>query len=194
MKNSIVIAAVAGFAAVASAQSVATYSMSASVDPNPANLGDTVTFSVMGMATAGQIGNNSGINGVNLSVEISGGSYVDGSAASNPETFGQTNVVNDGDGFDISFSSNSFAGNNFSDGIVLFSFDVAADQVGFIDVTTSQGAVSVFNAATGLPGAFQPSVAYDVVNFATDRVQVVPTPGAAAVLGLGGLAAARRRR
>ena len=192
MKNSIAIVAVAGIAAVASAQSVATYTMDSST--GVANLGDTVTFSVMGGADVGQIGNGSGINGVNLSVEISGGSVDLASVMSNPETFGLTNVVADAEGFDISFSSNSFAGNNFSAGIVLFSFDVAADQVGFIDVTTSAGTVSVFPAATGLPGAFQPSVGYDTINFASRSVGVIPTPGAAAVLGLGGLAAMRRRR
>lgn len=192
MKNSIAIVAVAGLATVASAQSVASYTMSASADP--ANFGDVVTFSVMGMADAGQVGDGSGINGVNLSVEIAGGLLDIGSVASNGETFGQTNVVADAEGFDISFSSNSFAGSNFSAGLVLFSFDVAANQLGTINISTSQGAISVFGAATGLPGAFQPSVNYDTVNFASAAVDVVPTPGAAAVLGLGGLAAMRRRR
>ncbi|MEM1183859.1 MAG: hypothetical protein AAGI53_02550 [Planctomycetota bacterium] len=190
MKNSIII--VAGFAAAASAQSVATYSMTAT--PNPANLGDTVLFEVMGSATAGQIGNASGIGGVNLSVDIAGGSVDLGSVTSNGEVFGGTNVVADAGGFDISFAANSFVGNNFTDGIVLFSFEVAADQVGTMTVSTSQGVVSVFGAAIGLPGAFQPSLNYDTVEFASASVSVVPTPGAAAVLGLGGLAIARRRR
>lgn len=191
MKN-IAIATVAGFAAAAAAQSVASYTIEAS--SNPALPGSVVTFSVTGQADAGQVGNGSGINGVNLSIEIAGGTLDFASLAGNAEQFGATNSALDAEGFDISMQSNSFAGNNFSAGLVLFSFDVVADQAGPIVVTTSQGTISTFNAATGLPGAFTPSVAYDVVNFGSITVPVVPAPGAAAVLGLGGLAVARRRR
>jgi len=192
MNKTIAIASVAGFAGLAAAQSSAAYTMTASA--SQVNLGETVTFSVMGMATSGQVGNNSGINGVNLSVDIAGGAADLASVVSNDETFGATNVIADAEGFDISFSANSFAGNNFSSGLVLFSFDVTATQLGTLEITTGQGQVSTFNAATGLPGAFTQSVPYDIVDFASASVNVVPTPGAAAVLGLGGLAAARRRR
>ncbi|MEM7754587.1 MAG: hypothetical protein AAF297_03010 [Planctomycetota bacterium] len=186
------IAIVAGIAGVASAQTAAAYTVSAS--PSPVTPNGIISVQVMGGATAGQIGNNSGINGVNLSVEIAGGDYVDGSFAGNGEVFGGVNFAADGEGFDTSFSSNSFAGVNFSDGLVLFSFDVMAGASGTVDITTSEGTISLFAAATGLPGAFQTSVGYDSIDFGSASVAIVPAPGAAALLGLGGLAVARRRR
>ncbi|MEM1185665.1 MAG: hypothetical protein AAGI53_11790, partial [Planctomycetota bacterium] len=65
MKN-VAIVAVAGLAATAAGQTSAAYTLVASA--NPVATGDTFTVTVFGAATAGQIGNGSGINGVNLSV------------------------------------------------------------------------------------------------------------------------------
>ncbi|MEM1186510.1 MAG: hypothetical protein AAGI53_16090 [Planctomycetota bacterium] len=183
--------AVAAFAGAAFAQAtVAEYTVVAST--GVAAPGETVTVEVFGQATVGQIGNNSGINGVNLSVEIAGGTVVDGSIAGNGEVFGATNTLPDAEGFDISFSSNSFTGNNFSAGLVLFSFDVLAGSENIV-ITTSEGTISLFAAATGLPGAFQPSIAYDSIDFGSATV-LIPAPAASAVLGFAGLAIARRRR
>ncbi|MEM7754589.1 MAG: hypothetical protein AAF297_03020 [Planctomycetota bacterium] len=183
---------------VATAQSVATYSMVA--DNTLFTLDDPILIEVYGQADAGQIGNGSGINGVNLRVDVfgmnNGQSEVDpDSIFSNGEVFGATNVVVDDGGFDISFSANSFAGNNFSAGLALFSFEVrylGGFRVG--KIMTSQGNISNFAAATGLPGAFQPSVAYDQVNFAQFTTGIWPTPGPAAAFGLAMTYAVRRRR
>jgi len=189
----IAIAAIAALAGTAAAQSSAAYTLVA----NPASdvlPNGIISVSVFGQATSGQIGNGSGINGVNLSVEIANGTLVGGSFAATSENFGNPNFVTDAQGFDVSLQSNSFAGNNFSAGIALFSFEVLAGGAGTVDITTSQGTISLFNAATGLPAAFTPSVAYDNVDFGSASISIVPAPGVAAVLGLGGLAAARRRR
>ena len=78
----------------------------------------------------------------------------------------------------------------------------------WIDVSSNAGRVVVVNASALLNGALQAAptdasqaswamqIAVDngVVGGASYTFQVVPTPGAAAMLGLGGLAAMRRRR
>ncbi|MEM1186509.1 MAG: hypothetical protein AAGI53_16085 [Planctomycetota bacterium] len=175
----------------ASAQSVAEYTFAQSAFF--AGVDESVTITVFGQATAGQIGNASGINGVNLSIDITNGAVADlDSIVSNSQVFGTTNVAADAGGFDISFSANSFAGNNF-DAVALFSFNVVVTEFQTIFVTSDQGTLSSFNTATGLPGAFQPSVPYDVVNHGLAIINI-PTPGAAAAFGLVGIGAARRRR
>jgi len=189
-KSAVGILAVAG-AGIVSAQSIAEYTFTQSAFS--AGVGESVTITVFGQATAGQIGNASGINGVNLSIDITDGGVADlDSIVSNGQVFGATNVAADAEGFDISFAANSFAGNNF-DAIALFSFDVVVTEFRTILVTSDQGTLSSFNAATGLPGAFQPSVPYDVVNHGLAIINF-PTPGAAAAFGLVGIVAARRRR
>jgi len=180
---------VAVSAGVAFGQSVATYTLVA----DPFILGGEVDVQLFGQATAGQIGNNSGINGVNLSFEINNATVDISSITSNGEVFGVTNIVEDAEGFDVSFSSNSFTGNNFSAGIPLLSFTIdIVPFTGAYSITSSQGTISTFAAATGLPGAFQPSIAYDVINFA--ELHQIPAPAAVGVLGLGGLMLTRRRR
>ncbi|MEM1186511.1 MAG: hypothetical protein AAGI53_16095 [Planctomycetota bacterium] len=180
-------------------QSVATYTMDAVPLGNGISAGSVWIFTIFGGATSGQIGNESGINGVNLRVDADRFMFDLASISVTNEVFGAANVVVDADGtgFDISFSSNSFIGNNFTAGQPLFSFEgVYNGQLWpepSILVETSQGNISSFGAATGLPGAFQPSVAYDVVNFASFSF-TPPTPGTAAAFGIVALASARRRR
>ena len=165
--------------------------MSGSVEPFP---GDVITFAVFGQADQNQIGNNSGIGALNLSIDIAGGTLDDGSIAPSSQAFGPVNIGTDAGGFDISMQSNSFAGDNFDAGVALFTFDVAAGLGPTLSVSVDQGTISGVNAAVGIPGPFGQSTDYDVVNFDTVSFNVVPTPGAAAVLGLGALAATRRRR
>jgi len=189
---------------LASAQSVAEYRITSDFQPlligSVFSPGFVISFDVFGQATAGQIGNGSGINGVNLRVDTLGNtSFVDGSVTVTNEVFGNANIISDSDGFDISFSSNSFVGDNFSGIGPLFSFDVEfvgpnvnRPEVNF-GVELSQGTVSAFGAATGIAGAFQPSTAYDVVDF--DRlVFFSPNPSSAGAFVVFGLIATRRRR
>ena len=190
--KTIAIATVAGFAAVSAAQSVATFT----VTPSATEIapGGTVTFEVTAQADSGLVGNNSGIGGVNLSVDIANGTLDMGSLSATSSAFGQVNTDESDSNFQISFQANSFAGDNFDIGEVLFSFSVTAGDIGTLDISTSQGSLSGFNAAVGIPAPFGTAVAYDTVNFGGASVNVIPAPGAVAVLGLGGLAAARRRR
>jgi len=91
----------------------------------------------------------------------------------------------------------------FTEGALFtFDFNVASDFVGDInisigDLTAESGAlfgddVLDYGTGDGTPGSEAGFGNAD--RSATATVSVVPTPGAAAILGLGGLVAARRRR
>ena len=193
--SSVAIAALMGAGSIASAQSVAQVLLGVSETTFLPGGGVEHEILVFANALEGQIGNNSGVNGFNLRFDVFRGEIT--SVEGNAEIFGNLNLFTDANGFDVSGSSNSFAGNNFSDGLPLLTlrgtFEVElgllANQTS--GIFTSQGTISLFNALTGLPGAFQPSVGYDTVIFGSIGV---PSPGAFATLAVTGLVAGRRRR
>ncbi|MEO1511734.1 MAG: hypothetical protein AAFU70_06660, partial [Planctomycetota bacterium] len=132
--------------------------------------------------------------------KASGKAYVDGSIAdllnaiSPPGGFTVVEERDDGVvaenfvAFFGSFGGNEGIGANGSQD--LFSIQVTAGGEGLIDLTPAVSALSI---TTGANDAGFVVTDFDVI-FESARVEVVPTPGAAAVLGLGGLVAARRRR
>ena len=177
--------------APAVAQSVAQYRFVFGQSlPSP---GDVISVAVFGEALSGQIGNNSGIGGVNLSVDLTGVTLLADTIQPNRDTFGQANIVLDAEGFDIAIQANSFAGDNFDGDTPLLTFDVSFDRIAPIIIDGSPGTVAGFGAAAGIPGPFQGSVDYDTVLFQRFEL-VIPTPGTAATFGFAGLTIARRRR
>ncbi|MEL6329476.1 MAG: hypothetical protein AAFR38_07420 [Planctomycetota bacterium] len=190
MKN-VAALAVAGMASAAAGQ--VTISVSAPAQVNP---GETFLVTV---SAAAESSITVGTTGFDLS--ISGdATYVDGSIAdllnaiSPPGGFTVVEERDDGVvaenfvAFFGSFGGNEGIGANGSQD--LFSIQVTAGGEGLIDLTPAVSALSI---TTGANDAGFVVTDFDVI-FESARVEVVPTPGAAAVLGLGGLVAARRRR
>jgi len=198
MNTLITTAAIAAFASTAFAQFDPSDSVAAfSITPSDmvVNIGETVRFEVRANAVQNQIGNNTGIGGVNVDTTVVGGQIDLASIMGNDEDVAPFNLTSFGpDTFGTSQSRNVFVGDNYTEGTVLYSFDVLATELGVIEVSQAQGTVSLFTALVGFVGPFQPSVPYDVVLFDSATVNVVPTPSALACLGVVSLAAARRRR
>ena len=113
-------------------------------------------------------------------------------------------------GFDFGYQMASTA---FSSSATLSYTDIQFDSgSGFVSVPTAAGGITVsgslltsnYHALSGPLGDFTlrgkssfsgaVNTSSDFSKFYVDAYQAVPTPGAAAVLGLGGLLAARRRR
>jgi hypothetical protein len=184
MKNVVAIAAVAGVAAAAAAQTSGSISF---VAPTSVSAGET--FSVLVVATGDQA---NAIVGFNLAISAAGADAV-AVGTPNPELFAFSTFSGVGD-FEASGGSNVFAKAALSSGAALFSFDVTAGSSN-IDLTAQAGTVDAVSALEWGDdvGFFLLNTPYDNVVFNGATV-VVPAPGAMAVLGLGGLAAARRRR
>ncbi len=184
--KSIAILGVAGLAAAASAQS-ATLHFSASA--TTVNVGDTVSWTVSasftgypdptayfggfnGMFDASDAGLGTSGNFVNLL-----------SFEGFPATAAGASVA------DVNIFNAALLGTDDpSNPIDIFTFDV---------VTSSAGALSY--GATGVTTVFPDNGIFTLgdeltASVMTDTVNIVPAPGALALLGLGGLAAARRRR
>jgi hypothetical protein len=184
VKNAIAITAIAGFAAAAAAQSAGGISFNA-----PTSVAAGETFSVDVVATGDQA---EAIVGFNLAISASDAASV-GAPTGNASLFAFSTFSGVGD-FEASGGTNVFAKASLPSGSVLFSFDVTAGSSNVV-LSAQAGTVDALNALEWGEdvGFFLLNNAYDSVSF-EDFTVIVPAPGAMAVLGLGGLAAARRRR
>ena len=186
MKNAVVVTAVAGLAAAASAQS-AEFTFSA--DATEVMVGDTVNFTVSVSYT--------GLSGTGYF-----GGFIGSFLASNPALGTAGNFVNfmGGEGTaptaagadvnDINVFNSALLGTDDQSLGTFFTFSVVADAEGVLSYD-AQGVTSLFNSDFIFDQAIEvnASVVSDSVN-----IVPVPAPGAVALLGLGGLVATRRRR
>jgi len=193
MKSAITIAAVAGLATVASAQNIGTVSVTAA--SATIGIGESTTISVV------------------LSDNISGNSVfafdiaVDGAGGAG---FTTSNLVSDAGvfGFNGSLTATGATGLGGSsdilgptldaslDGVAVFTFEVTGTAEGSVTFTASDGAGPNPAMQWGMEGGVVILPAnYDSIDFGNGAtVRVTPAPSGMALLGLGGLAVARRRR
>jgi hypothetical protein len=186
MKTVLAIAAVAGTAAVSSA-ATGGFSFLA-----PTQVVEGQTFSVSVVATGDQA---NAIAGFNVAIAAANAASV-GAPVGNPALFVFSTFDGVGD-FEASGAANLFGKQAFASGAEIFSFQVTAGAAGTsIELSSQAGTVdAVASLAFGVDvGAFFLDTPYDTVNFGTASISVIPTPGVAGLLGLGGLVAARRRR
>ena len=193
MKNTIAIAAVAGLATFATAQSL-------TVEPSETSVMSGSTISVNVVLDTGGID----IEGYDLVVTTTAGTisnvsqfFVTGTLTTNQLSNTDTTIT-----ADAADSFGSVDEPDFGDGVALLTFDLTFDAgfVGTADISVTNGTISL-TGAQGFP-LFQneiiagfPSPVGVAAEYNNASVNVfIPTPGAAAVLGLGGLVAARRRR
>ena len=189
MKN-VAILAIAGLAAAASAQGV---TLHFDLDGDATTGTDVISASGEGSwsvyASFTGYGSAAYFGGFVGSFDASG----DGAAA-NPVSLmagnGTTPTASGADIVDINMFNSALLGTNDpSNPLAVFTFD------------TSGTAVELSYGATGTASLFADSCIFTLpeefvdgdINIISDRL-VVPAPGAMALLGLGGLAAARRRR
>jgi hypothetical protein len=189
MKTVVAIAAVAGAAAVSSAD-VGGFSFVA-----PTQVVEGSTFQVDLVATGDE---PNAIVAFNVQIDAAGAAGVSAPTAAdfNAALFAFNTFAGAGD-FDASGGTNVFAKASLDSGAILFSFDVTAGAAGStIDLSSAAGTVDALSTlAYGLDvGFFLDDTPYGTVNFGSASVRVIPTPGVAGLLGLSGLAVARRRR
>ncbi len=189
MKSAIAIAAVAGLATIASAQNVGTVTLTSSA--TTVNSGDVFTIGVV-------LSDNISGNSV-FSFDLSIGGAGDYNAAAPTGDAGVFGFAGGSDGSTVTGlgGASDILGPTLDpslDGVTVMTFQVTAGAAGTIDFTAAAGAVNAamsFGIEGGiviLPGA------YDSIDLGSVSVNVVPAPSGMALLGLGGLVAARRRR
>jgi len=186
VKN-IAILAVAGLAAGAVAQGV-TLSFSASA--SEVNVGDTVSWTVSASFTGysdptayfgGFVGtfdaSDAGLGTSGNFANLMAGTGTP--AAANGASVEAVNI----------FNAALLQTNDPANPIDIFTFDVVTSGVGELSYSAS-GVYTVF----ADDGIFTLGDEFSTATVNSDSVSIVPAPGAAALLGLGGLVAARRRR
>jgi len=208
MKNAIALAAIAGIASAAAAQT-GSLSIVASQSVVDSTMTNSITLSVYGDADFG-----TNITGAAFSLGATGGAGVVGSTVAAGEAWGGLGFGDFGDAGDgvhngmimgqivflpfIQPDPASALGN----GPVLlgtFTVEILANSAGVVDWTLGGGigtfALEIIDVNAN-PGGNPPGEVTQLssVDFGSTRVSVVPAPSAMALLGLGGLVAGRRRR
>ncbi|MBO6513858.1 MAG: PEP-CTERM sorting domain-containing protein [Phycisphaerales bacterium] len=202
MKNAIALAAVAGIASAAAAQT-ATLNIVASQSVVDSTATTQITLSVYGSADFG-----THIAGGAFSLSAAGGAGVVGGMAASAADWGAFGQNDRGDAGDGNHTGLVFGqliappffppseDSNFTGGEVLlgsFVVDIIADSAGIVDWTVGADPIGafvleIFDEADG--SLTQVTAA----SYGSARVEVVPAPSAMALLGLGGIVAGRRRR
>jgi len=194
MKTAAIIA-VSGLTAIASAQT-ATVSLTHNDADSVINVGETVTWTMTIEFTGGEAvsGVNMRIDGDNALGQSSAFAYEatnggNNGGASNGAGIGFVNMTN-------SLFLESFGGGpaNRDNPLTIGTFDFTAGAAGTLAYSISTGeASSAF--LTVAPNAFGDlAVAEGEASFNIQSLTIVPSPASAALLGLGGLVATRRRR
>lgn len=184
MKNAVIVTALAGLATAASAQSVA---INFAASASEIAVGDTVTFTVSaaytGLSPEGYFGGFVG------SFLASGDLGVAGNFQNFMAGEGIPPVADGANINDINVFNNALIGTNDASIGEFFSFDVVATAEGMLSYNAA-GVSTLFNSDF----IFDPRIDL-TAQVTSDTVNIlVPAPGAAALLGLGGLVATRRRR
>ena len=193
MKSAITIAAVAGLATVASAQNIGVVSVTASTDE--IGIGEMATVSVV------LSDNIDGLSVFAFDLDITG-------AGDAGVTLSDLSADAGVFGFNGGIAGNVVSGLGGSsdilgptldaalDGVTVMTFKVTGESEGSITFTAADGTGpnpamqwGIEGGVVILPGAYD---SFDFGNGAT--IRVTPAPSGMALLGLGGLAAARRRR
>ncbi len=205
MKNAITLAAVAGIASAAAAQT-ATLNIVASQSSVTPGITSAITLSVYASADFG-----THIVGGGFALDAVGGAGDIGAMTATPVSWGAAASNDRGDGGDGNYIGLVFGqtvfpdfgfppnpASDFTGGEVLvatFSVEVLAGASGVVDWTIavdslSQFTMQIFDSVSG------DSTVASSVNFGTVRVgfPIIPAPSSMALLGLGGLVAGRRRR
>lgn len=202
MKNAIALAAVAGIASAAAAQSVSLNIVASDTVVNSAG-GAQITLSVYGSADFG-----THIAGGAFSLTAAGGAGVVGAMSAEAASWGAFGQNDRGDAGDGNHTGLVFGqliappffppseDSNFTGGQVLlgtFTVDIIDGSGGIVDWMVSADPIGAFvmeifdSADNSLTQVTQAA-------YGSARVEVVPAPSAMALLGLGGIVAGRRRR
>lgn len=198
MKNTIALFAVAGLAAAASAQtaSITLTPSSTTVDTSGGDVTISVTVSASGSngIEGFDVRGTGALNGTgsftlgaatyaaNAALTVNPGAQLAaGSASINPLFWaGSPSIAADGASAPLFSFNVTFAAGSLGE------FSLSAVEAGL----GPSGFLHFFNAA----GFVAQQVNYTAITVNGGRVQLVPAPSSLALLGLGGLAAARRRR
>lgn len=185
--KAIAITAIAGLAAAASAGNTINVNFAATA--SEINVGDTVNWTAV--VTADYTDASAYLGGFVGDFVASDSSLgTAGNWVSNFSGNATTPTVNGASVEGINSFNSALLGTDDSGLTMAFSWSVTADAEGLLDYSSS-GIWSYF----GDDGIFSLPDEYDAqsANITSDRVSIVPAPGALALLGLGGLIAGRRR-
>ena len=185
MKN-IAILAIAGLAAGAAAQGV---TLTFSADASEVNVGDTIAWTVSA-SFSGFADASAYYGGFVGTFDASDNGLGNSGAFMNMMAGTGTPAASDGAGVTAIniFNAALLGSNDPANPIDIFSFEVVAGAVGTLEYSAN-GVNTVFPD----DGIFTLGEEF-AGSSSSSRVNIVPAPGAAALLGLGGLVATRRRR